>query len=48
MKKSKRNTINHNWKKHKSKIWLFVFFNVTLQRNTADMAQLVEQRIRNA
>ena len=24
------------------------FFNVTLQRNTADMAQLVEQRIRNA
>ena len=29
-------------------MWLFVFFNVTLQRNTADMAQLVEQRIRNA
>ncbi len=33
---------------HKSKIWLFVFFDVSLHCNTADMAQLVEQRIRNA
>ena len=37
-----------NNKNIKQKIWLFVFFDVTLQRNTADMAQLVEQRIRNA